>query len=176
MHYKTALSLLSLLPLTTAICPGYNYAFFNDDDNAMFYTTTTDCVVVEGKPCANPCMCEAWGCGPAGSVNAAKVNGLWYNCRHDPNKGRCGPNEMSQVANNAPESCCRNDGQKNLAEGLITKRHAGAIEETNAILDRHIEEYEFAERSGLDLDVLRRRQLVEVEEAVEREAAVANLI
>ncbi|OJJ04009.1 hypothetical protein ASPVEDRAFT_30490 [Aspergillus versicolor CBS 583.65] len=175
MHYSKLLSLLPLLPLATAICPGYNYAFFNDDDNAMFYTTTTDCVVVKGEPCTNVCMCEWWGCGPGGSVNSVKVNGLWYKCRNDANKGKCGPNEMSQVANNAPESCCRNDGSRNLAEGRITKRHASVIDETNAILDRHVEEYEHAKRSGLDLDEVRRQQKVEVAEAMGREEAVAGV-
>ncbi|KAL4882713.1 hypothetical protein BJY04DRAFT_217204 [Aspergillus karnatakaensis] len=176
MRFSVALSLVSLLPFTAAICPGYNYAFFNDDDNTMFYTTTTGCVVVEGKPCDNPCMCGGtWGCGPAGSVNAAKVNGLWYACRHDNRKGRCGPNEMSQVANNAPESCCRNDGNKNFAEGLITKRHAEVIEETNSILDRHLEEVEDAEKRGVDLGDLLRRHEGEVAEAMKREKEVAGL-
>ncbi|KAL4969619.1 uncharacterized protein BDV14DRAFT_195882 [Aspergillus stella-maris] len=174
MHYSTLLSFLPLLGLTTAICPGYNYAFFNDDDNAMFYTTTTDCIVVKGQPCTNVCMCEWWGCGPAGSVNSLKVNGLWYACRDDANKGRCGPNEMSQVANNAPESCCRNDGQRNLLEGRITRRHALAIEETNSMLDRHVEEFEDARRGGEDLDVLSRRHADEMEMAAKREEAVAH--
>lgn len=82
---------------------------------------------------------------------------------------------MSQVANNAPESCCRNDGQRNLLEGRITKRHASVIDDTNAILDRHVEEYEHAKTSGFDLDVVRRQQKAEVTEAMEREEAVANL-
>lgn len=171
MYIKPLWTLLPLLPLTTAICPGYNYAFFNDDDNTMFYTTTTDCVVVKGEPCTNVCQCEWWGCGPAGSVNSLKVHGLWYKCRDDANKGRCGPNEMSQVANNAPESCCRNDGARNLAEGLITRRQADAIGHTNVILDRHVDEYAVAKRDGGDLEDLRRRQVDEVEQAMKREVA-----
>ncbi|KAL2795695.1 hypothetical protein BJX66DRAFT_336609 [Aspergillus keveii] len=186
MHFPTLLSsLLFLLPLltptTTAICPGYNYAFFANDYNTMFYTTTTDCIVVQGQPCTNVCMCEWWGCGPAGSVTSVKVDGLWYACRDDPHKGRCGPDEMSQAANNAPESCCRNDGQRNFEEGRISKRHAEVIAETNAMLERQLEEVGAAERDGemgvvVDLEELRRRHAVEFEEAVKREEAAKGML
>lgn len=70
---------------------------------------------------------------------------------------------------------CRNDGRRNFAEGLITERHFEAISANNEILDRHIVEYDEAVVKGRNLEMLRARQLVEVEESVKREAEVAHL-
>ena len=170
MYFRTTLLLLPLLSFVSAICPGYNYAFWNGG-GGWFYTSNDACSIVVSGLCDNPCECHAWGCGPSHSVNAALVNGLWYACRNDAGKGSCGSGGSTspQIAHKAPESCCRNDGNRNLREGRIKARQALAIEGTNTVLDRHLEEYEQAQERGEDLDVLRRRQMVEVEEAMKRE-------
>ncbi|KAL4928504.1 uncharacterized protein BDV17DRAFT_291716 [Aspergillus undulatus] len=155
--YSRALLSLTILPLASAICPGYNFAFFNTNDG-WAYTSNTACSVVNSGNCANICTCGGWGCSPAGKGNCGPENGF---------------SPPPQIANRAPESCCRNDGNKNLQEGLIGKRQAEAISETNALLDRHLEEFEQA--NGQDLDILRERQQVEVEEAMKREAEAAAL-
>ncbi|KAL4800368.1 hypothetical protein BDV19DRAFT_384194 [Aspergillus venezuelensis] len=67
-----------------------------------------------------------------------------------------------------------NDGQRNLLKGRITRRHALAIEETNSMFDRHVEEFEDARRDGEDLDALRKRHAGEMEMAAKREEAVAR--
>ncbi|KAL2867404.1 uncharacterized protein BJX67DRAFT_381110 [Aspergillus lucknowensis] len=173
--YARAISLLAILPLATAICPGYNYAFF--EVNGWHSTTTVDCTLKVSGNCDNVCDCQFWGCGLKGSVNRVLVNGLWYDCRNDANKGKCGPEDgvspPAQLANRAPESCCRNDGGRNLEEGRIGPKRAAAIEETNAILDRHIEEYEQA--SEEERAPLQRRHALEIEEAMKREAAAGAL-
>ncbi|OJJ04010.1 hypothetical protein ASPVEDRAFT_85426 [Aspergillus versicolor CBS 583.65] len=173
MHSLTLLG-LSILPLASAICPGYNYAFFNTGDG-WFYTANTACKAEVASNCGNICTCSFFGCSPSGSVNAVQVNGLWYNCRDDASKGSCGPENgfapPPQLANRAPESCCRNDGNRNLEEGLIGKRHASAISDTNSLLDRHAEEYEQA--TDQDRIALRSRQEAEVEEAMKREVEAA---
>lgn len=175
MYFNSNLSLLILLPLVPAdgICPGYNYAFFNGG-NKWFYTADDSCTIVATGYCDNICDCYEWGCGPAGSVDKLRVNGLWYYCRADIAPGTCGWTG-NQIANRSPESCCRNDGRLNLEEGLISKRHADAIMATNALLEGHEEEYENAERHGHDLARLRRRQLSEVEKYTKREEEAAKL-
>jgi hypothetical protein len=88
---------------------------------------------------------------------------------------------MSQVANNAPESCCRNDGQRNFEEGRISKRHAEVIAETNAMLERQLEEVGAVERENemgvvVDLEGLGKRHAVELGEAVKREEAAKAVL
>ncbi|PLB36127.1 uncharacterized protein BDW47DRAFT_127480 [Aspergillus candidus] len=171
MHLKIILSLLPLLPLTSAICPGYNYAFFNGGDN-WFYTADVACKIRVTGRCDNICECRHWGCSPAHSVNRVRVNGLWYSCRGDRNKGTCGASK-NQIQHRAPESCCRNDGRRNFEEGLISRRHADAITVTNELLERHAREFDHAEKRGIDLGKLRRRQLNEVDHFMKREAEAA---
>ncbi|KAL4969620.1 uncharacterized protein BDV14DRAFT_195883 [Aspergillus stella-maris] len=174
--YTSLLLPISILPLATAICPGYNYAFFNPGDGWV-YTSNTACGVAWSGNCDNICTCGGWGCSPSGSVDSVKVNGLWYACRNDANKGSCGPENgfepPPQLAGKTPESCCRNDGNRNLQEGIIGRRQAGAIAETNGILDRHAEEVGGV--SGRDLVSLRERHEMESSEAVKREAEAAEL-
>ncbi|KAJ5108606.1 hypothetical protein N7456_005281 [Penicillium angulare] len=175
MQIKFSLTLPIVHPLVSAICPGYNYAFWNRGHN-WFYTSDDSCNIVVTGHCQNVCHCKGnWGCGPSHSVDKLLVNGLWYACRREPNAGICDDN-ANQLAYLSPESCCRNDGRRNFEEGLITKRHADAIAETDILLERHGQEYEDAERQGHDVAELRRRQLDEVEEYMkwETEAAALN--
>lgn len=79
-----------------------------------------------------------------------KVHGLWYRCRPDINPGICGLTG-NPIAHRTPESCYRDDGRLNLKEGLISKRHADAILETNTLLELHEEEYENAVRYGNEM-------------------------
>jgi hypothetical protein len=177
MYFRTVVSLLPLLPLASAVCPGFNFGFF-PGEGGWYYATTDDCNIAVSALCDNPCDCSSFGCSTFGSVNALNIDGLWYNCRDDPNKGACGPAGGStdvQVSNRAPESCCRNDGARNKREGRIKARQAAAIAETNAILDRHIHEYRHAEKRGNDLVALRRRQETEVAESMKREAKAAAM-
>lgn len=60
---------------------------------------------------------------------------------------------------------------------MIGKRQAEAIEETNALLDRYLQEYEAVSEgmSEHDVSALRRRQEAEVEMAVKREAEAGLL-
>ncbi|KAL4912341.1 hypothetical protein BDW62DRAFT_216429 [Aspergillus aurantiobrunneus] len=174
MHSR-ALLLLPILPLASAICPGYNFAFFNT--GSWIYTSNTACKVEMAGYCDNICTCGEWACSPAGSVNAVKVNDLWYNCRNDANKGNCGPENgfepPPQLANLTPESCCRNDGSRNFKEGRIGKRQAEAIGQTNVLLDRHIEEY--GQAASHERAALLSRHETEVAEAMKREAEAAAL-
>ncbi|KAJ5115939.1 hypothetical protein N7456_000287 [Penicillium angulare] len=172
MHSKLLLSLPFILPLVSAICPGYNYAFFHV--NGWIYTADDSCKIVATGYCDNLCECREWGCSPAHSVDKVLVNGLWYYCRADSGAGTCGATG-NQIANRPPESCCRNDGKRNYEEGLISRRHANAIGQTNALLERHEEEYADAEKNGHDTTKLRRRQLGEMEEQMKREEEAAAL-
>ncbi|PKY08116.1 hypothetical protein P168DRAFT_314241 [Aspergillus campestris IBT 28561] len=171
MHPKATLSLLPLLPLVSAMCPGYNWGFFNIG-SGKWAIIDSPCHDYVQLSCDNPCDCyDVLGCSPTGSVNKVKVNDLWYNCREEPNKGAC-PTSAS-FGGRVPESCCRNDGKRNFEEGRISKRHAEAIENTNGILERHEREFGHAEKRGHDLTKLRRRQLSEVDYYMKREEEAA---
>jgi hypothetical protein len=53
---------------------------------------------------------------------------------------------------------CRNDGRRNLAEGLINERQLAAIEETAVLLDKQKREYEEAIEGGIcerDIEAMR---------------------
>lgn len=79
-------------------------------------------------------------------------------CRDDPNKGSCKLEGGYWVT---VESCCRNDGKRNFEEGRISEREYIAIEETNAMLDIHLREYEDALANGtsiVDMEALREVQ------------------
>ncbi|PLB36126.1 uncharacterized protein BDW47DRAFT_127479 [Aspergillus candidus] len=173
MQPKAILSLLPLLPLVSAICPGYNWGFFHLG-SSKWGIADSRCHDFVQLPCDNPCNCrDSLGCSPAGSVNKVKVNNLWYNCRDGPNKGACPATSFISFAGRVPESCCRNDGKRNFEEGLISRRHAEAIETTNGILERHEQEFGHAEKRGHDLTKLRRRQLSEVDHYMKREVEAA---
>lgn len=83
------------------------------------------------------------------------VFGLRYLCRSNPNAGGCSVIDfgnpqglVDQLPDVPVESCCRNDGKRDLAEGRISEREYQVIEETNAILDIHIREYAEALANG----------------------------
>ncbi|CZR58305.1 uncharacterized protein PAC_08197 [Phialocephala subalpina] len=81
-----------------------------------------------------------------------------YHCEPYTNAGYCAtiaPDPTGVLSKNhkngfSIESCCRNDPKRNLAEGLISEREYQAIEETNAMLDIHLRDYEAAVASGMN--------------------------
>src|ERR1700722_18904558 len=76
------IALFSLAGLSTAICPGYNYAFING-----FYNPTIQSWIVVDVDCFPqaycpildyPCDCPFLGCETAlGFVDNVEVNGFW---------------------------------------------------------------------------------------------------
>lgn len=65
---------------------------------------------------------------------------------------------------------CRNSVHKNKERGVINDEQFEAISATNAMLDRHIEEYESAlKKRGRGVKLVRARQKREMNEAMERE-------
>ncbi|KAF8850975.1 hypothetical protein BDZ45DRAFT_696272 [Acephala macrosclerotiorum] len=143
-----------LIGLGSALCPGFNYAFFG-----IFFSVAPHLAPL------------------AVYLRAYEIN-MRYLCRRDPNAGSCQEIYCSQsgwtlIANNGPagiavEQCCHNDGRHNLEEGLINKREFQAIEATNALLDIHKRDYEEALEGGMsrgNLTALRNVQTQELKEA-----------
>ena len=74
---------------------------------------------------------------------------------------------------------CRNDGKRNLADGLINERQFAAIEETNSMLDKQKREYNEAIGRGLsssDIEMMRAVHKRDLKEAEKREAEAAVYI
>ncbi|QDS76399.1 hypothetical protein FKW77_003824 [Venturia effusa] len=183
-HILSALALL-LTILTTSvqatndICPGYNYAVWHGPPQPsrngarQFGVVNHNCDASATCPPGNPCTCSSFSCTP----NPATINGfinhenLWFVCREDVRMGQCW--FFNHVPGYAIEKCCRNDGKKNKERGLINDEQFEAINATNTLLDRHIEEYASAlkKRAG-DVVLVRERQKREMRDAEMREMAV----
>ncbi|KAF8859464.1 hypothetical protein BDZ45DRAFT_742276 [Acephala macrosclerotiorum] len=204
MHYIITFSILGLTRLSYAICPGFNYGFFNLQyqnkwcDASTPYTgcykwaiANGSCVApINGCPNDNPCSeCDIYdqtsgfGCsaGPDNvHVDKIQVYGLW----HDPNAGECDMIHYSDTGEDRKyqpsakvESCCRNDGKRNLELGLISEREYQAIEATNAMLDIHKREYADALTwmSSSNITALRDSQIRELKEAEEYQLRARDL-
>ncbi|KAF8856727.1 hypothetical protein BDZ45DRAFT_745199 [Acephala macrosclerotiorum] len=185
-----------LIGLARAICPGFDYAFFHitydgtidpnfvgDGKTLWEWIITDDDCRLAVDACykgTNPCsQCDGMGCSAALDVHVDKVvvHGLWYLCRRDPNSGSC-PTvwiDTSFLATFSPptpvESCCRNDGKRNLELGLISEREYQAIEDTNAMLDTHKHDYEHALATGKNVTALREIQRRELKDAKKMQLA-----
>ncbi|CZR67831.1 uncharacterized protein PAC_17730 [Phialocephala subalpina] len=163
MHPIAIYVLLAFARLSQALCPGYNYAFFSLSNVSWrgwrWLITDNNCYRV-GSPCGfdNPCHCPSLGCSPPPAhVDKIVVNGLWYLCRPDVNAGACSvfePEGVTHPGGVGVESCCRNDGKRNLKEGLISEREYEAIEDTNAVLDIHLREYAEAVSNGTSVEIM----------------------
>ncbi|KAF9036753.1 hypothetical protein BJ165DRAFT_1532854 [Panaeolus papilionaceus] len=112
----TALTLPTLLVVNqvAAICPGFNFGIGNvidqgklgDAEVSRWNVYNDNCDVVDGLTTTeNPCFSGTFGCSPPPIIFNRYTNsftGLIYDCRTDPNSGKCG-NDVISV-------CCRNDG------------------------------------------------------------------
>ena len=133
----------------------------------------TDCtpqcnvVRVDNLQGKNICTTGNYKCSPPPiRITDIKVNGLWYACRNDANKGQCNGRPGGEAV---PTSCvslfmrwesnsftyskalktnaleqpaqCRNDGKRNFREGRIRRAEYEAIEQRNAELDVELAEF-----------------------------------
>ncbi|CZR58300.1 uncharacterized protein PAC_08192 [Phialocephala subalpina] len=205
MYIANLLIFCFLTRLTSAICPGANFGFFNlnywadnNPHNAPEYqwrwaVADAGCNVKLLCTYDSPCHCDinsgySIGCSPAPvHVDKVQVGGLWYNCRGGySDAGNCSkllgtgghstggssPADANYGNPGAPiESCCRNDGKRNLDLNLISEREYLEIEATNAMLDIHIRDYEEALASGKNVTALREVQRRELKEAGGRQLA-----
>ncbi|EAU89930.1 hypothetical protein CC1G_08412 [Coprinopsis cinerea okayama7 len=102
--------LLPMISSAIAICPGFNFGVGNviplGNGVNRWNVYNSNCDVVDGLTTnQNPCTSGTFGCTPPPILFNRYTNsftGLIYNCRPDPNSGRCG-NDVISV-------CCRNDG------------------------------------------------------------------
>ncbi|KAF8854043.1 hypothetical protein BDZ45DRAFT_747915 [Acephala macrosclerotiorum] len=188
MYFAIPFLLFALTHLSHAICPGFNLGFLNNnyaislikDEADMGYTSSwsvvlDDCSEMYGCDAGNPCGCSHLACTNTGantyvdrvSIQWAGGDTLWYLCRPDVNSGSCMlPHVPPKGSFWQPvESCCRNDGKRNFEEGRISEREYHTIEETNAMLDIHLREYEAAVANGTHIEdmealrVIQRREL-----------------
>ncbi|RPB21158.1 hypothetical protein L211DRAFT_851670 [Terfezia boudieri ATCC MYA-4762] len=132
-----------------AVCAGYNYAYYDGGSTGTYVISdcTPQCNVVrvDNLGGSNVCTTGNYRCSaPPIRVTDIRVNGLWYACRNDANKGQCNGRPGAQAV---PTSCCRNDGRRNLKEGRITRDEYEAIERRNAELDAELVEFQAKERS-----------------------------
>ncbi|KAF8422213.1 hypothetical protein EV426DRAFT_575261 [Tirmania nivea] len=127
-----------------AVCAGYNYAFYDGGPTGTYLITdcTPQCniVRVDRLGTGNVCTEGNYRCSPPPiRVTDVRVNGLWYACRDDPNKGQCNGRPGAEAI---PTSCCRNDGRRNLREGKIKRAEYEAIERRNIELDAELAEFQ----------------------------------
>ncbi|KAF8417631.1 hypothetical protein EV426DRAFT_721070 [Tirmania nivea] len=126
-----------------AVCAGYNYAFYDGGSGTYIISDCTpqcNVVRVDRLGGGNVCTQGNYKCSPPPiRVTDIRVNGLWYACRNDPNKGRCNGRPGAQ---SVPTSCCRNDGKRNLREGRITRAEYEAIERRTVELDAELAEFQ----------------------------------
>ncbi|TFK58445.1 hypothetical protein BDN72DRAFT_806416 [Pluteus cervinus] len=114
MHFSgfSLLPLLALADVALSVCPGYNYGISNavDVNNVKIWSVYEDnCIVADYLTSkdgnVNPCTSGMFGCSPPPIHFNKYTNshtGLIYDCRPDPNAGRCGNYDIAV--------CCRNDG------------------------------------------------------------------
>jgi hypothetical protein len=108
MHITTAaLTSTFLLGLTTAICPGFNYAIGNAIPEGKIGSSPVtrwnvyddSCNVVDGlTTTGNPCTAGIFSCSPPPIIFTGYTNSfthLRYACRRDPNSGKCGNDVIS---------------------------------------------------------------------------------
>ncbi|KAE9987254.1 hypothetical protein EG328_003387 [Venturia inaequalis] len=160
------------------VCPGFNFAVWHSpvtdsQRTQQFGVVGSDCgekIETATCPPGNPCTCSSLTCSSA----PATINGfishenLFYNCLPALHMGTC--DWFQGTPGYGIEKCCRNDGLKNKARGLITNKQFDAINATNAMLDRHLLEYESAlTKRGRGVKLVRARQKREMNEAMERE-------
>ncbi|EAU88932.1 hypothetical protein CC1G_10578 [Coprinopsis cinerea okayama7 len=102
--------LVPFIASASAICPGFNYGVGNVRSLGNGFNRwdvyNSACEVVDGLTTnLNPCDTSTFGCTPPPIKFNRYTNsfdGLIYECRPDPNSGRCGDDVISV--------CCRNDG------------------------------------------------------------------
>jgi hypothetical protein len=117
MHLSTLLATFSAAGYTAvAVCPNYSWAVGNmqtNSDGANTWTVydamckATDTVTAKGKN-FNVCTAGTFGCDgsspPVINTYTNAKNNMMYDCRPEPNPGKCGNNNIAVCVSPFPSS------------------------------------------------------------------------